>query len=257
MARIRSIKPAFFLNEDVASLSFEWRLLFIGIWTQADRAGRLEDRPLRLKATLFPYDGVDVEVGLKRLAEAGLIVRYVVGDQRVIAVPTFAKHQQPHVREAETELPPPPEHVPSTVLAPGQPTRSGSGKGADPDPEESSAPRAASEPAELVFPTVGAGGTRWPLTATQVTEWRGLYPTLDVLAEARKALAWVKAKPGRRKTTRGMAAFLVGWLNRAQDNGHARSAAPASESRRIAGSVRQSTPDKYAGITRGLDADDD
>ena len=28
----------------------------MGLWTQADREGRLEDRPMRLKASLFPYD---------------------------------------------------------------------------------------------------------------------------------------------------------------------------------------------------------
>lgn len=236
MARIRSIKPAFFLNEEVAALPFEWRLLFIGIWTQADRAGRLEDRPLRLKAALFPYDSIDIEAGLQRLASAGLIVRYQVGDKRLIAVPTWEKHQQPHVREADSELPAP-EHVLSTVPAPGQHTGSGSGKGADLDLENSPAALAPTEPPLLVFPTIGSEGHEWPLSAEQVAEWQGLFPGLDILAEARKALAWVGADKGRRKTFRGMPKFLVNWFNRAVDRSGNRGAAAPIPFTKAAGNV--------------------
>jgi hypothetical protein len=238
MARIRSIKPAFFLNEEVAALPFEWRLLFAGLWTQADRAGRLEDRPLRLKAALFPYDNLDIEEGLTALAAARLIVRYTVGDKRLIAVPTWDKHQQPHVREAASELPGPGEHVLSTVPASGQHPRSGSGsgKGADPDPEGSSTRLlAAAEPVEdspvlLTFPTVGTDGSEWRLRRCQVDEWQGLFPALDVLAEMRKALAWVMAHRDRRKTSKGMPKFLAGWLTRATDRpqGQRQPSAPAA-----------------------------
>ena len=64
MARARNIKPSFFTNEDLVELSFETRLLFIGLWTLADRAGRLEDRPKRIKMAVFPADSVDVERSL-------------------------------------------------------------------------------------------------------------------------------------------------------------------------------------------------
>lgn len=74
-------------------------------------------------------------------------------------------------------------------------------------------------PVLLEFPTVGTGGNTWDLTESQVAEWTPLFPALDVLAESRKALAWVQANPGRRKTTRGMPAFLVRWLTRAVDGG--------------------------------------
>jgi len=32
------------------------RLLYPGLWMLADREGRLEDRPLRIKAEILPYD---------------------------------------------------------------------------------------------------------------------------------------------------------------------------------------------------------
>lgn len=87
---------------------------------------------------------------------------------------------------------------------------------------ESSAALTPSEPAVLTFPTVGMNGASWALTQTQISEWQSAFPGIDILAEARKALAWAHANPGRRKTTRGMPAFLVKWFTRATDSGRAR-----------------------------------
>ena len=56
----------------------------------------------------------------------------------------------------------------------------------------------------LAFPVTGQGGPWWHLRDTQIAEWRGLYPALDVLSEARQALAWVSADSKRRKTAGGM-----------------------------------------------------
>lgn len=95
MARIRSIKPSFFTNEDLAELSFAHRLCFAGLWTQADREGRLEDRPRRLKAAIFPYDDIDMNALLTGLAEKQFIVRYAADGVAYIAVNGFLKHQRP------------------------------------------------------------------------------------------------------------------------------------------------------------------
>ncbi len=72
-------------------------------------------------------------------------------------------------------------------------------------------------PPVLVFPVVGTPGPEWPLTQPQIDDWSALYPDLNILAECRKALAYVQAKPSNRKTGRGMPAFLVRWFNRAVD----------------------------------------
>jgi hypothetical protein len=84
-------------------------------------------------------------------------------------------------------------------------------------------PRAASstpvtEPPLLTFPCDGK--TReWALTQSQVDRWSGLFPSLDVMAEARGALAWCEANPSKRKTAGGMPKFLVAWLTRSQNSG--------------------------------------
>ncbi|MNZ30163.1 hypothetical protein D3C78_474230 [compost metagenome] len=105
MARARNIKPGFFQNEDLVELDFATRLLFIGLWTEADRAGRLEDRPKRLKMALFPADNLDVDAMLDALEGFGFIRRYVVGEQRLIQVVSWAKHQNPHHTEKGSVLP--------------------------------------------------------------------------------------------------------------------------------------------------------
>lgn len=120
MARIRTIKPQFFTNERLAVLDPYARLLFIGLWTLADREGRLEDRPLRIKAEVFPYENIDVKALLDALEAAEFIVRYTVGKLAAIQVINFTRHQNPHIREAASTIPAPGQHHASTVLAPGK-----------------------------------------------------------------------------------------------------------------------------------------
>ena len=105
MARSRNIKPGFFRNEMLAECSPLTRLLFAGLWCLADRAGRLEDRPKRIRAEVLPYDDGSVDEMLNELDRAGFILRYQVGDQRFIQVLNFARHQNPHHREAESTIP--------------------------------------------------------------------------------------------------------------------------------------------------------
>jgi len=105
MARARNIKPGFFINEDLAECSPWARLCFIGLWMLADREGRLQDRPKRIKGELFPYESFEVEPLLQELARYGFIDRYEVNGVRVIAIPTFSEHQNPHKNEKPSELP--------------------------------------------------------------------------------------------------------------------------------------------------------
>lgn len=106
MARARNIKPALFKNEILGVADPMATLLFEGLWLLADKAGRLEDRPLRIKGELFPYrDGLDIEGLLRFLAVEGFIVRYSVAAKRYIQVDNFDKHQNPHRNEPESVIP--------------------------------------------------------------------------------------------------------------------------------------------------------
>ena len=107
MPRARNIKPGFFANEDLAEIDPIGRLLFIGLWTLADRDGRLEDRPKRIKGELFPYDNCDINALLDDLQKYGFILRYEVEGGKYIQIVNFSKHQNPHPKEPSKDFPMP------------------------------------------------------------------------------------------------------------------------------------------------------
>lgn len=118
MARSRNIKPGFFTNDELAEIEPLGRLLFAGLWTIADREGRLEDRPKKIKAEILPYDDCDVDDLLQQLHDRNFIIRYEVDGKRYIQVVNFKKHQNPHVKEPPSTIPAPDLHHTSTVQAP-------------------------------------------------------------------------------------------------------------------------------------------
>ena len=93
MARARNIKPAFFKNEHIADMPLHARLLFIGLWTLADREGRLQDRPRKICAEIFPYEAVDVSTLLDCLEHGSFITRYCVNNEPFIQISNWHKHQ--------------------------------------------------------------------------------------------------------------------------------------------------------------------
>lgn len=111
------MKPDFFKDEDLATLPFECRLLFAGLWNLADKAGYLEYRPRWIKAEIFPYDDIDIQNVIALLLHPKIPER---PDKSFIAIvsvpnpdddrnyreyihlPTFLKHQRPHHTEAES-----------------------------------------------------------------------------------------------------------------------------------------------------------
>ena len=107
MARARNIKHGFFTNDRLAECEPLARLLFAGLWTIADREGRLEDRPKRIKAELLPYDDCNGDALLTQLADAGFVIRYKAGGNNYIQITNFLKHQNPHIKEATSTIPAP------------------------------------------------------------------------------------------------------------------------------------------------------
>lgn len=257
MARCRNIKPSFFTNEHLGECSAEARLLFAGLWCWADRAGRLEDRPKKLKAEIFPYDDWNVSKLLDLLASKGFIVRYSVDGRNYIAISNFSKHQNPHINEKESEIPDPISD--STVQAQcnsGAVTRaiglipsflipdSLSSDSLDSseleiparEPTSGAKKKAASRDAELngaipvmQFPVVGGGPTEWNLTESKLAQYRESFPGIDVLAECKAARQWCLDNPKKRKTATGMPAFLGRWLSHEQNRNRALS--PTSQTR--------------------------
>ncbi len=90
-------------------------------------------------------------------------------------------------------------------------------------PSETSEPTDAFEKSILDFPCNGKP-TTWPLTQSWIDQHQPLFPGLDVLKACREAFAWAINNPTKRKTFRGMGAFLSRWITRANDSNFQRQA---------------------------------
>lgn len=55
------------------------------------------------------------------------------------------------------------------------------------------------------------------VTDEDVAKWNELYPAVDVMQELRKMAGWCESNTTKRKTRRGVRAFITSWLARAQD----------------------------------------
>jgi hypothetical protein len=73
----------------------------------ADREGRMEYRPKRIKAELLPYDNAKVEKLLDQLAKGGFILLYEVGANKYLQILSFLTHQNPHCKESASTVPAP------------------------------------------------------------------------------------------------------------------------------------------------------
>ena len=98
--RIRTIKPEFWRSEDIAALSIEDRLLFIGLWSYVEDNGVGRDEPQLIQCDIYPLDtfteaSLRTHGGLMRLSQRGLITRYEGPDGRkYLQVNSWDKHQK-------------------------------------------------------------------------------------------------------------------------------------------------------------------
>lgn len=104
MARIRTIKPEFFTSEDIVERSPFARLLYVALWCEADKEGRLVWKPKTFKMRYLPADDVDVVALCQELIDAGLVVLYGSGFAHI---PAFKAHQHINPRESDSLLPDP------------------------------------------------------------------------------------------------------------------------------------------------------
>lgn len=103
MARIRTIKPEFFTSEDIVSLSPMARLLYIALWCEADREGRMVWKPKTFKMRYMPGDACNIEKLCEEILKLGLVVQYGA----YAYIPAFHAHQHINPREAASQLPAP------------------------------------------------------------------------------------------------------------------------------------------------------
>lgn len=90
MPRIRTIKPEFWTDRRLASLSREHRLAFVGLWTYANDFGKGCAHPKQLAGEVFPHDDdVDaawMRIALDAMADGGFIELWEADGERYYGV---------------------------------------------------------------------------------------------------------------------------------------------------------------------------
>jgi hypothetical protein len=108
--RIRTLKPEMWADEKIGALSRDARLLFVGLITMADDAGRFRALPSAILGHTFPYDedaAKKLDRWMGEIESQGLVHRYTVGTFAYGVLPGWLKHQKIN-RATESTLPPPP-----------------------------------------------------------------------------------------------------------------------------------------------------
>lgn len=233
MARIRTIKPEFCTSEQVAECSTNARLLFVCMWMFCDDAGRHPANCKRLKMEVFPGDSFtdkQIKELVAELIRVGLLSEYKHENAMFWQVTGWKKHQRidrpsykygPFLSNGEprdidehstNDLRVIDEHSP--------PEGNGKeGNGKEGSREDGGVVEQATTPQASGYTFTVADGSEWSLSTKKVDEYRKSFPELDLNREFLKAAQWLRDNPKRRKTEKGMCAFLGSWLGRAQNNG--------------------------------------
>ena len=118
MARIRTIKPEFWVSEQVGECSPNARLLFIGMWNFCDDQGVHPAKPKTLRAEVFPQDesitSSMVVAWVDELLLAGLIVVFDSDGTAYWHVTGWSRHQR--IDRPSNKHPAPPVRNSASVL---------------------------------------------------------------------------------------------------------------------------------------------
>lgn len=104
MPRIRTIKPDFFMSEDIVTLDPLSRLLYIGLWCYVDRDGYMEYRPFSLKIQIMPCEQDQFDACIDALLNRNLVKIYEIDAKKYLFIPTFTEHQNINQREASSNI---------------------------------------------------------------------------------------------------------------------------------------------------------
>jgi hypothetical protein len=113
MPRARMIKPDFWNDEKLSSISLQARLVFIGLWNISDDYGVTKGNPVWIKNQLFPYGCAkteDVTKWLHELEDKKFIYYFKDSGESYYYIKTFNKHQKVQ-HPSKQRNPEPPDEI--------------------------------------------------------------------------------------------------------------------------------------------------
>ena len=206
MARIRTIKPEFWTDEDVMECSPNARLMFIGLWNFADDAGRLRASDKQIKAKIFPADQIDetnIRGWIDELSSNGLVTLYVVDNKEYLQINGW--HNQKIDRPQQSKIPPPSNSDRRTF----DEYSSADSKGEEGIGEERKEEGAGKKSKDYAFE-----GKIIRIDHSQADAWRRNFPKVDLIPELTAADAYYVENPPKD----GKWFFAVSnWLKRSNE----------------------------------------
>ncbi len=187
----RIIKESICTSESIDRLDSFTEVFFYRLIVHCDDYGRMEARPMILRAELFPLKErlplIKIEQTLESLEKAGCIRRYESDKKQYIAILSWEKHQR--IRAKRSKYPPP----------------SWYGKKND-DSEPPKVP---------VLSMALKNRSQYCIYADRIEKFSRAFPRLDIKGELLKMQTWLQHNPKRRRSERGMPRFMTEWLESA------------------------------------------
>lgn len=144
MARIRTVKPEFWSDEKLASVSRDARLLFVALFNMAEDHGVARGNPAYVRSQAFPYDDdvtpAAVAGWLTELERAGVVRRFTKEKEAFLFIVNFGRHQKID-KPSRATLPEPPavfEELSSSGFDEPSPSPPGALAEPSPSPREKS-----------------------------------------------------------------------------------------------------------------------
>jgi hypothetical protein len=230
----RILREGILSSERVASLGWPEEVFYRRLHSVVDDFGRYFAKPSLLRAACYPLQvdlvgNLDVAKWLTECVRAGLVRAYTVDGKEYLEVLDFRQQ----VRAKTSKFPEPPaddKHVRSTRQASAHLVVDVVGVGVGDGIEVGVTPFAPSaSPLDAGAAPVNGhdlsvveripiiGGQEWPVLKPFVEELDRLYPAVEPVQTLREIRGWCIGNPTKRKTKRGVRAFIVSWFAREQD----------------------------------------
>ena len=226
----RIIKEGICANDQIDQLTPFEETVFYRLIVNADDYGRFDGRLAILRARLFPLKNekqlkdTDLKAALESLARVDLLKMYKCDGKPYVCLTGWERNQQ--IRAKKSKYPDPSTADASPEVANGCNESENSCNQSDAPDGEKKKPQAPPEknpqtvPDEpFVFTLLLNDDTSHGVTASEIAEYRKLYPAVDVAQEFRNMIGWINSNPTKRKTKAGIRRFINSWLARKQNEG--------------------------------------
>lgn len=97
--------------------------------------------------------------------------------------------------------------------------------------------------------------TFYDVPTDKIATWQQAYPAVDVEQQLKRMIAWLESNPNRRKTRRGINAFINTWLSREQDKGGTYRKGPGQQGQKET-AVSYELPPEYQEMYKDLGGKD-